>query len=76
MNIMTLMLGIYCVVGIFLCRNNCVWCARTQFLFKTRHEAALYDALPSYDEMLYHPKHWHRWTKAQWADYANRVTKK
>lgn len=35
-----------------------------------------YYALPSFAEMVFHPKHWHRWTKAQWVAYANRVTKK
>lgn len=76
MNAITFSLVCNCVICIFLCRNNCVFSARTQFLFKTRREAALYESLPSYDEMLFHPKHWGRWTKAQWADYASRVTKK
>lgn len=76
MNDFFIFLGINAVLIAFLLRNNSVFSSRMQFLFKTDVERRLFDALPSYEEMLFHPKHWGRWTKAQWAEYANRVTKK
>jgi hypothetical protein len=71
-----LLICIYAALMSFLLRNNSVFSSRMQFLFKTDVERRLFDALPSYEEMLYHPKHWGRWTKAQWAEYANRVANK
>lgn len=76
MNSSILALCIFLLMLVFQIRNNAVFSARMQFLFKTEAERALFEALPSYDAMLFHPKHWGRWTKAQWAAYANRVTKK
>lgn len=76
MIVLFICLGIGALLIAALLRNESIYSSRVQFLFKTDAERRLYEALPSYDVMLFHPKHWGRWTKAQWVAYANRVTKK
>lgn len=55
-----------------------VWNARIDAVFEVRNEfidddelwsAGYYKKLPSPNQMIYTPMHWHRWTKRQWVKY-------
>lgn len=62
-----IVLGTLGAFGVFLLfRNNAVWFVRLEFLDDPVLFPGAYMALPSYDQMLVSPRHWTRWTKAQW----------
>ena len=51
------------------CRNQAVYRVRIAFIDdKSLYDAGAYSELPSYDDMLYNPRYWSRWTKQQWVE--------
>jgi len=50
-------------------RNLSVYLVGVAFLYDKHLSYTDYDALPSYESMLFHPRHQFRWTKAQWVKW-------
>lgn len=48
-----------------LVRNTRVCDVRLYYLY---NNYSVYKQLPSYEDMLYNPKYWLRWTVKQWAN--------
>lgn len=62
-----LLIGLTVLLAMFLIRNNRTFTIRTEILYV--HGLDAYMELPSYDAMIFHPKHWHRWTVWQWMEW-------
>lgn len=41
-------------------------------LMAIRKSSSIYDRLPDYDSMVFHPKYLHLWTFSQWVNYIER----
>lgn len=54
-----------------LLRNSYVCSVRIEFINDGSLFPDFYKRLPSYNEMLLHPKHWHRWNKRHWLEYVS-----
>ena len=54
-----------------LLRNFYVCSTRIAFINDDSLFPDVYRKLPSYDEMLLHPKHWLRWNKQHWIEYVS-----
>lgn len=54
------------LIGLFYVRSEAVYRIRIGFIGDASLYPDAYNALPSYDTMMYHPKHTLRWTKSQW----------
>lgn len=69
----TILIGTIFVVwalGMYvLLRNSYVCSTRIEFINDESLFPDVYKKLPSYDEMLLHPKHWRRWNKRHWLEY-------
>jgi len=52
-----------------MARNDMTYRIKMHFIDTDHLWPKAYNRLPSYDEMLGHPKHWLRWTKRQWLEY-------
>ena len=51
-------------------RVNAVFDVRTEFIDDDElWGSGYYKKLPSPNQMIYTPMHWHRWTKRQWVKY-------
>lgn len=58
--------GVAILFAAFLAvRNQCVYNVRIAAI-DVNDRLRTYEALPSYDAMLYHPKYWLLWTRAHW----------
>lgn len=56
--------------GLFLMvRNMFVYEVRTAFIDDPTLWPEVYNALPTYDQMMCNPKYWVLWTKDQWVIY-------
>lgn len=60
-------------LGMMFIRNHTTFVVRSSFLFGTKEDGDIFNALPSYEEMMLHPKHYVRWTRAQWKSYIRRT---
>lgn len=59
------------VIGVAIyARSGSVFNARVSFLFSTKEDSRIYASLPSFNEMMLNPRHWGRWTSAQWRAWA------
>lgn len=54
-----------------LLRSSYVLSVRISFITDDLLWPAAYNRLPSYEEMLLHPKHWLRWNKRHWLEYVS-----
>ena len=54
----------------FLARNQMVFHIRGRFIDLDDFPDS-YDALPTYDQMIYQARNWHRWTFKQWRRYVS-----
>jgi hypothetical protein len=71
---MALVLLVVVVSVIFgLIRNTLVLYSRNQFLAQKPSLFRLYQALPSYEEMVFHPRFYLMWTPGQWRVWAERL---
>ena len=52
-------------------RNSMVLRVRLAFFDDPACWPERYEALPSYDAMLYAPWYWHMWTTAQWRQFVD-----
>ena len=52
-----------------LVRNTTVWKVRNAFIDDDELFADAYNALPSYEAMLYNPRYWPLSTKRQWVEF-------
>jgi hypothetical protein len=60
-----------CCVGVFLLvRNHVVYKIRMSFINDDELWQSAYRRLPSYDAMVMNPKHWLKWSKGHWIEYA------
>jgi hypothetical protein len=50
-------------------RNHVTWLVHKAFLDDPTLYPRAFEKLPSGNEMVFHPKHWFRCTKLQWAIY-------
>lgn len=62
--VICVVLLIYSSLG--LVRNDVVYNIRTHFL---ETDWNVYQHLPEYEEMLYNPRHYFRWTVKSWEKY-------
>jgi uncharacterized membrane protein YgcG len=62
----------FVAMAVILLRNWRVYAVGIDILWDDTLGLVPYKALPSYEAMLFHPRHWHRWTKAQWVAYVER----
>lgn len=53
----------------FAIRNETVYRIRAAFIWDDKLRSQDYNALPSYNEMLFSPRYYLLWTKAQWVRY-------
>lgn len=57
-------------VWMFLCalKNDATYRVRTAFIFSDRYPHD-YNKLPSYEAMVWNPRHLLRWTEKSWREY-------
>lgn len=58
----------------FSARNTTIWKVRVAFIDDDELFTDAYNALPSYDAMIYNPRYWHLSTKQQWVEFVRRST--
>jgi hypothetical protein len=63
----TLLIAYAALLAMFVVRNNRTIAIRMAIL--DTHGLDAHQKLPSYDAMVFHPKHWHRWTMWQWMEW-------
>jgi hypothetical protein len=67
------LIGALCALILFslfmLARNEAGYTVRMAFINDDSLYPHVYQRLPSYSEMVHHPKHYLRWTKRQWMKY-------
>lgn len=68
------LLGILAAIVCLFFRNDWTLHIRLSFIDDDDLWPTSYERLPPYGQMLFHPKHWHRWTKAQWMRYTKSKT--
>jgi len=73
---LSILIALIFVTLYVLVRNQNVYEVRIAILFNDGIRSGRYDALPSYEAMIFNPRFLHMWTNAQWVSYASeRVAK-
>lgn len=68
---MTVCLVLMALVMLMLARNHMAYSVSVAFINDSTLWPTEFKRLPSYEAMIFTPKHWGRWTKGQWVAYLN-----